>query len=229
MAGAKKVVDTDIQTSTKTVPGADGTMVDIITTKITEKYEDGTTGTRTGTQQVLHTPGGPKAEASKPAVINAALTPATSTAPKADNLTDKDFINACLAMHNKLRAKHGAPALTLDDELGKIAAAWAKELTKMPGQLKHNKTGFGECVYWNTDVPEGGRPVQAWYSEQNFFDWKRLEGQKGTGHFTQLIWKNTKQVGIAMAIGKHGHFVVCNYFPPGNVVGKFPDNIQKAK
>ena len=52
----------------------------------------------------------------------------------------------------------------------------------------------------------------------------------GTGHFTQVVWKNTRQIGLGKAFGKDGRvFVVVVYHPPGNVIGRFKDNVQAAK
>lgn len=46
-----------------------------------------------------------------------------------------------------------------------------------------------------------------------------------TGHFTQVVWKATKRLGC----GQAGKFVVCNYYPAGNVQGQFRDNVAPAK
>ena len=52
----------------------------------------------------------------------------------------------------------------------------------------------------------------------------------GTGHFTQVVWKNTRDIGIGKAFGKDGRVFVCvNYHPPGNVIGRFKDNVQASK
>jgi hypothetical protein len=52
-----------------------------------------------------------------------------------------------------------------------------------------------------------------------------------TGHFTQLVWKATEQVGCSrtQCDGKGnapGWFVVCEYWPRGNIVGAFKENVQ---
>jgi hypothetical protein len=49
----------------------------------------------------------------------------------------------------------------------------------------------------------------------------------GTGHFTQMVWDASKEIGVGKAHSKDGRvFVVCNYYPPGNVLGKFRDNVK---
>jgi len=223
----KKVLSSNVKKDTKTVTKPDGTIVDTITTTTTEKYADGTTGVRTQVETITKTPGGatgsPSASGAK---AQSAESPAQSKAPKVSNTTDNGFIKTCLDQHNVLRAKHGSPPLTLNADLGKIAQAWANELAKK-GNMEHSTSGFGENVYWCTDPVDGKRPVDQWYSEIKDYNFSNLVGQKGTGHFTQVIWKSSQEVGIAMAKGPKGFFVVANYNPPGNFIGMYPQNIKK--
>jgi hypothetical protein len=41
-----------------------------------------------------------------------------------------------------------------------------------------------------------------------------------TGHFTQVIWRSSKQLGCGMALCRGNHFWVCRYSPAGNVGGQ---------
>ena len=50
------------------------------------------------------------------------------------------------------------------------------------------------------------------------------------GHFTQVVWKDSRNFGIAKARSKSGKIiVVANYDPPGNFLGQYKDNVKKAK
>lgn len=50
------------------------------------------------------------------------------------------------------------------------------------------------------------------------------------GHFTQVVWKDTKSIGVAMVKNKSGKFVVvANYYPAGNVQGQYKKNVLKLK
>jgi hypothetical protein len=42
------------------------------------------------------------------------------------------------------------------------------------------------------------------------------------GHYTQLIWSRTGQVGCASAVGKNEEVLVCRYSEAGNVYGERP-------
>lgn len=53
-----------------------------------------------------------------------------------------------------------------------------------------------------------------------------------TGHFTQIVWKSTEQLGCGLAITTDNRvYGVCNYFPQGNVInqGYFEENVQPLK
>ena len=52
-----------------------------------------------------------------------------------------------------------------------------------------------------------------------------------TGHFTQVVWKNTQKLGIAKAKSpKSGKIiVVANYEPAGNWIGQYKDNVPPPK
>jgi pathogenesis-related protein 1 len=49
-----------------------------------------------------------------------------------------------------------------------------------------------------------------------------VQNYKEFGHYTQVIWNNTTHVGCAEVTGKYGSYVVCHYYPSGNVIGKKP-------
>lgn len=51
-----------------------------------------------------------------------------------------------------------------------------------------------------------------------------------TGHFTQVIWKNSVSlgVGIAFADGGTKAIVVANYSPPGNFGSQYAAQVARA-
>ncbi len=58
------------------------------------------------------------------------------------------------------------------------------------------------------------------------------EGNQGAGDFTQLVWKDTTQVGIGKVSGDvNGAYctiIVARYEPAGNILGKFRENVQQG-
>ena len=50
------------------------------------------------------------------------------------------------------------------------------------------------------------------------------------GHFTQMVWKNTKEFGAGKAITKEGKVILVGFYsPPGNVMKQFEDNVEDEK
>ena len=71
----------------------------------------------------------------------------------------------------------------------------------------------------------GENMVETWYEEGKDYDYNG-DFQKGSGHFTQIVWKDTKEVGFAYAQSKNGiYYAVGHYYPPGNFIGEFSNNV----
>ncbi|MFD2429036.1 CAP domain-containing protein [Sphingobium scionense] len=41
-------------------------------------------------------------------------------------------------------------------------------------------------------------------------------------HYTQIIWRGTRSVGCALAEGRSFDYLVCRYYPAGNMFGMGP-------
>jgi len=52
-----------------------------------------------------------------------------------------------------------------------------------------------------------------------------------TGHFTQLVWKDTQKVGAGLAYNgdRTKAYVVAQYAPPGNYEGEYEENVLPPK
>lgn len=68
-----------------------------------------------------------------------------------------------------------------------------------------------------------------WYDEVQYYDFSKQGFTSKTGHFTQLVWKNSKQVGFGITEKNGIVYVVCRYSPPGNYLGQFEKNVFPAK
>ena len=138
-----------------------------------------------------------------------------------------------LELHNKYRSKHHSPPLTLNKDLCYIAKKFADKLIQ--NNKKKYDYSFGK--YKDNDMGENiflfiGKQasaeiaVDAWYNESKIYDFKK-DFQKGTEHFTQLVWKDTKEVGFGISNQGNKCFIVANYYPPGNFLGKYNINVLK--
>jgi len=135
------------------------------------------------------------------------------------------FKNQCVKWHNVFRTKHQVGPVTWNDAIAKGAEKWAKYLAAN-NMFKHESNiKEGENLYMLSHKPTEPctAATKAFYGEVKYYDFDKPGYSKKTGHFTQVVWKNTKQIGAAQATRKDGHFiVVIRYSPPGNYLGEKP-------
>nr|XP_023653141.1 Golgi-associated plant pathogenesis-related protein 1-like [Paramormyrops kingsleyae] len=164
--------------------------------------------------------GGGSGSDNKPPTPTTKDTP-SPTGPTALSVTTADFQKEALEAHNARRQQHGAPPLSLDLDLCRETQKWAEHLVQQ-NALQHSDTDLGENIYykWTSDkaAVSGKDAVESWYSEIKDYDFSKSGHQKKTGHFTQVVWKDSQEMGIGMATdGKGKVFVVAQYRPAGNI------------
>ncbi|MGW4719562.1 CAP family protein [Nocardia sp. NPDC004260] len=146
-----------------------------------------------------------------------------------------DFPQAGLTAHNKFRARHGSPVMTLDQNLINSAQKCAQYYVDK-GEIDHScpyKNGAGENLWLSTGgIADASRSVematQMWYDEVKDYDYNDPGFSIRTGHFTQVVWKASTRLGIGFA-SDHNSVVVALYNPPGNVQGQFPQNVVRPR
>ncbi|XP_055896967.1 Golgi-associated plant pathogenesis-related protein 1-like isoform X2 [Biomphalaria glabrata] len=136
-----------------------------------------------------------------------------------------------LEAHNKYRQMHGSPPLELSSELNRMAQQWAEHLavtTSFEHSPKEKREGTGENLAAHTDIITGDQVTDMWYNEIEDYDFSQPGFKLGTGHFTQLIWRNTTHMGLGMSsqTARDGMYrFVANYRPSGNWKGEFQENV----
>ena len=150
---------------------------------------------------------------------------------------DKDKLSA-LQVHNDARTEVGVAPLVWSKKLEEQAQKYAKQIART-NNYKHSNTKDGENLamfyeyeehnkvktYIYSETPLYDASV-AWYDEIKDYKYSKIKrysiGPK-IGHYTQMVWKDTKRVGIASAVSKNGKvYVVARYYPAGNYLGEYP-------
>jgi DHA1 family inner membrane transport protein len=131
-----------------------------------------------------------------------------------------------LSAHNALRAKHGVPPLSWSGSLAATAQDWANRCV-----FEHSNNGGENLATGTTGAYSQAQFVRDWYSEIASYDFASGTSKGGDiGHFTQVVWKSTTQVGCGIASCADGNdLFVCNYSPAGNWDGQYIENVPPAQ
>lgn len=129
-----------------------------------------------------------------------------------------------LDSHNRHRANHCAAPLAWSDALAARAQQWADQLQQAGCAFQHSQNSpYGENLYFF--APAGNmspdQVATGWYDEVNLYNFNGGGFSMSTGHFTQLIWRDTQKLGCGVSMCNGGEIWVCNYDPPGNVQGYY--------
>lgn len=143
--------------------------------------------------------------------------------------------------HNRFRAMATTdtpiPALVWDTDLAAIAQAYSEELANNGCGLTHSSNGYGENLYWQRGLSVSAADVVAsWHEEIDCYTYGPfMRGDScnascvaamnasGCGHYTQVVWRNTRRLGCGVATCSNGAEIwTCNYDPPGNYLGQEP-------
>ncbi|MBV9176519.1 MAG: hypothetical protein JO297_05730 [Nitrososphaeraceae archaeon] len=153
--------------------------------------------------------------------------------------TNQSLESKILEVHNSERAAVGVAPLTWSSSLAAAAQAWAEHLATTK-QFKHDTVNVGGVCPGPTCI---GENIAGFFNDVSGKDqWGNDQGQAkwvaekslypggpsfyAVGHYTQMVWANTKQVGCGTAPPSPGghalSILVCRYEPGGNMPGELP-------
>jgi pathogenesis-related protein 1 len=142
-----------------------------------------------------------------------------------------------LSVHNQWRKLVGIPLLQWSATVATSAQNWANTLkaTRNCGLAHNANSPYGENLFWasaltysnGTSTLQTITPanvVNSWGSEKQYYS--LLNGcavGHSCGHYTQVVWRNTKTIGCGRAIcADKSQVWVCQYNLPGNIIGQKP-------
>jgi uncharacterized protein YkwD len=152
------------------------------------------------------------------------------------DLSDQEAINRqFLSDHNHYRRLHGAPELQRSAQLEASAKIVADKCI-----FAHDPSiSYGENLAAGFSGPTA--VMNAYYDEHKWYDRNDPKYSPETGHFTQLVWNGTRQLGCAAANcpngvkDEHGNdrpyknLYACHYSPRGNIHGRYGANVNCKK
>eukprot|EP00398_MALV-I-01_sp_L67-1_P000416 gene416-887_t len=148
-----------------------------------------------------------------------------------------------LAAHNKYREVLEMRPFEWSDELATFANQWASSVAAQvnPDGVPYHYVGENIAWKWSQKGSEANaqQVIDSWMGELTTYKYGRFGSNctvrnaehRPKGHFTQLLWAETSEVGCVdhrcSGISKSGQavdtiLVVCNYGPGGNVEGMLP-------
>ena len=139
-----------------------------------------------------------------------------------------NFALEAIKRHNFLRACHNAQPLMFNCDIMKISQAYAESKPEGHSGTKFNGQWMGENLFWSSGMDLTGEiPVDDWYSEIKNYNFETGASMGGViGHFTQLVWKDSKELGIGYYCENKACTVVGNYFPGGNYENQNKNQVQ---
>ncbi len=111
------------------------------------------------------------------------------------------------------------------------ARGWAQRLAHEEA-LRHasieQRGGRGENLWMGTAGYFSAQQMMSYFiDEKRYFRAGQFPRISSTGnwadvgHYTQIVWAETREVGCATERGRRFDFLVCRYWPGGNVMGTY--------
>ncbi len=128
-----------------------------------------------------------------------------------------------LAVHNAVRAHLRIAPLVWSNRLAERSQDWADTLLARRQFVHRPNSSYGENLFEiRGAIASPEQVISAWGGESREYDYKSNKCRGVCGHYTQIVWRDTKEVGCGVARGGGREIWVCDYDPPGNWVGQRP-------
>ncbi|KAL4737998.1 CAP domain-containing protein [Aspergillus similis] len=171
-------------------------------------------------------------------------TAAQSTATASSTQTAANaYQSNVLYSHNIHRANHSSPDVTWSSDLESSAQVLAARCV-YEHDTSINGGGYGQNIGYGTSADEVAVMISNLMYNDEMGYYENLYGEatpdmtlfEKWGHFSQIVWKGTTEVGCATvscpSLGNVDSatavpFTVCNYSPAGNYDGEYADNVLR--
>ena len=146
------------------------------------------------------------------------------------------FALKAIKRNNVIRACHNANPLMFNCEILKQSQDYSQYLSQI-GALIHSDLDFhgewlGENLSYSSEYNlTGETPIDMWYEEMPNYNFNNPGFTSRAGHFTQLVWKDSKEFGIGLYCKRSKCYITANYYPGGNYGwdDDYAKNVQKLQ
>ncbi len=139
--------------------------------------------------------------------------------------SDANFKKEILESHNFWRGEVGVAPLKWSELLEMKAKSWAETLAQKGCYLENSPSPYGENLFKGTTGQyDWDDIVDSWGLEADNYDIDSNECAPGSecGHYKQIVWERTTDLGCAAVECSGTTILVCFYNPRGNYQGVRP-------
>jgi len=146
-----------------------------------------------------------------------------------EDYTSEEFIQVALKGQNDFRVPLGLQKFVWNKELAQGSQQWAEHMAAA-NKMSHSHGPYGENVSYGSTSNHGlADLIVLWTNEKRHYIPKvkfpkcSTTGSSGAvDHYTQIVWRNTLEVGCGLGRNARNSFLCCRYLTVGNYIGEVP-------
>ncbi|XP_020894641.1 uncharacterized protein LOC110233667 [Exaiptasia diaphana] len=128
----------------------------------------------------------------------------------------EQFLRDMVNKINRYRLMHAVSPLGLSLDLTNKAELWAVKIANKDQEELNSNVTFGQAIYSSANAADiVNASVESWYNQIVHYRYYNPESQPQNNYFTQLVWKDTTDIGIGKATsGSQKTYIVAYFNPP---------------
>ena len=131
---------------------------------------------------------------------------------------------------NLYRYNHNSSNTRYNSTIEKYSQNWCNYLFQN-NMFEHSQSSlYGENLYFSMGMGTNGtlnviNAINDWYDENIYYNYSKNNFQKGSGHFSALVWGDSQRYGIGYVSDGIKNIVCMNTWPPGNIDNLYTGNV----
>ncbi|OQX25978.1 MAG: hypothetical protein BWK80_12825 [Desulfobacteraceae bacterium IS3] len=145
------------------------------------------------------------------------------------SLFTSDEAKKMVEYHNRTRKDVGVGVINWSESLAGYAQKWADNLAATGCRFQHRPYSgqwaqrYGENISISSGYDAIDYAAKSWAGEKKDYHGQPIsDSNSSVWRYTQMVWRNTTQIGCGKVECGGKTIVVCNYNPAGNMTGETP-------